>query len=151
MGDSPCWDIFCVTQKAIYTARRSAAVLLPAPFHAEPCSSWRGAAKERVLYGFAGGTDGANPYGGLVADAEDNLYGTTNQGGASSYGTVFKLDKTGHETLLHTFTGTGGDGTFPYDGLVRDAKGNLYGTARGGGSNGCYQGSGCGIVFMQTP
>lgn len=107
--------------------------------------------KERVLYGFAGGTDGANPYGGLVADAEDNLYGTTNQGGASSYGTVFKLDKTGHETLLHTFTGTGGDGTFPYDGLVRDAKGNLYGTAWGGGSNGCYQGSGCGIVFMQTP
>ena len=105
--------------------------------------------KETVLHGFVGGTDGANPYAGLVGDAEGNLYGTTNQGGASGYGTVFKLDKAGNETLLHTFTGTGGDGAYPFDDLLRDAKGNLYGTTFGGGANGCF-GYGCGIAFMQT-
>ena len=106
--------------------------------------------KEKALYGFTGGTDGANPYAGLVGDAEGNLYGTTNQGGASGEGTVFMLDKAGNETVLHTFTGTGGDGAYPFDGLVRDARGNLYGTANSGGANGCF-GSGCGIVFMLTP
>jgi uncharacterized repeat protein (TIGR03803 family) len=107
--------------------------------------------KETLMYGFSGGTDGANPYAGLVRDAKGNLYGTTNQGGASGFGTVFKLDKNGKETLLHTFTGAGGDGAFPYDDLVRDAKGNLYGPTFSGGSSNCNGGAGCGIVFMLTP
>jgi uncharacterized repeat protein (TIGR03803 family) len=103
--------------------------------------------KETVLHGFVGGTDGTNPYAGLARDAEGNLYGTTNQGGASGYGTVFKLDKSGQETLLHTFTGTGGDGASPYDDLILDPKSNLYGTAADGGDSGCYDDLGCGIVF----
>jgi len=107
---------------------------------------------ETVLYSFSGGTDGAYPYAGLVRDAAGNLYGTTNQGGASGYGTVFKVDKTGKETLLHTFTGTGGDGAYPYDDLVRSANGNLYGTTFSGGANANVCGEyGCGIVFMLTP
>lgn len=110
------------------------------------------ASKETVLYSFRGGTDGAYPYAGLVRDGEGNLYGTTNQGGASSYGTVFKVDKTGTETLLHTFTGVVGDGAFPYDDLLLDAKGNnLYGTTFSGGSSGGYQNLGYGVVFRQTP
>ena len=38
---------------------------------------------ETVLYSFAGGSDGANPDGGLIADSSGNLYGTTEGGGAS--------------------------------------------------------------------
>jgi uncharacterized repeat protein (TIGR03803 family) len=107
---------------------------------------------ETVLHSFSGGTDGSYPYAGLVRDAAGNLYGTTNQGGASGYGTVFMLDKAGNETLLHTFTGTGGDGAYPYDDLLRDAKGNLYGTTFSGGVNAnvCFE-VGCGIVFRLTP
>jgi uncharacterized repeat protein (TIGR03803 family) len=71
-------------------------------------------------------------------DSAGNLYGTTFYGGnlacdsPDGYGTVFKLDTTGNETVLHTFTGgTGGDE--PYGGLVMDSAGNLYGTTSEGG------------------
>jgi uncharacterized repeat protein (TIGR03803 family) len=90
--------------------------------------------KETVLHSFTGtGGDGAYPYAGLIRDAAGNLYGTTVQGGSSDYGTVFKLDKTGKETVLYSFTGTGGDGGAPDAGLVPDAARNLYGTTFGGG------------------
>ena len=46
---------------------------------------------EKVLYSFKGGTDGAYPYGGLVQDAQGNFYGTTLDGGAYGWGTVFML------------------------------------------------------------
>src|SRR5882724_10153447 len=99
-----------------------------------------------VLYSFKGGTDGANPYGSLVGDSAGNLYGTTLYGGTSGFGTVFKLDTTGAETVLHSFTGVP-DGRNPYAGLVRDAAGNLYGTTYyGGASNNCFWG--CGTVFV---
>jgi uncharacterized repeat protein (TIGR03803 family) len=89
--------------------------------------------KETVLYSFAGGTDGANPTAGLVEDELGNLYGTTEGGGSSHSGTVFRLDATGTEIILHTFSG-GTDGAYPLAGLVRDAAGNLYGTTIDGGS-----------------
>jgi uncharacterized repeat protein (TIGR03803 family) len=99
--------------------------------------------KETVLYSFTGtGGDGATPVAGLLRDATGNLYGTTSAGGAYGFGTVFMLDKTGKETVLYSFTETGGDGLNPYAGLVRDAKGNLYGTTFGGGT------SGDGTVFV---
>ncbi len=45
-----------------------------------------------VLHNFAGGpTDGAIPLAGLLMDARGNLYGTTEGGGSSNAGTVFKL------------------------------------------------------------
>jgi hypothetical protein len=59
-----------------------------------------------VLHGFGGGNDGAAPYAGLIRDAAGNLYGTTSSGfGTSTYGTVFKLDKYGTETILYVFKG----------------------------------------------
>jgi uncharacterized repeat protein (TIGR03803 family) len=105
--------------------------------------------KDTILYSFTGiGDDGIHPYGGLVRDAEGNLYGTTFAGGASGYGTVFKLSKTNTETVLYSFTGTP-DGVYPEAGVVRDAKGNLYGTTYYGGSEACYDGYpyGCGVVY----
>lgn len=92
------------------------------------------AGKFSVLYSFTGGVDGGAPYAGLIGDAAGNLYGTTYIGGASGQGTVFKLDKNGNETVLHSFAG-GADGSSPYAGLIRDAAGNLYGTTVYGGTS----------------
>ncbi|HXM19844.1 MAG TPA: choice-of-anchor tandem repeat GloVer-containing protein [Terriglobales bacterium] len=97
--------------------------------------------KETVLYAFTGGADGGQPNATLIRDAAGNFYGTTLGGGSSagncqyqSCGVVFKLDKAGKETVLHTFTG-GSDGAFP-NGLIRDGAGNLYGTTYSGGTSG---------------
>ena len=85
--------------------------------------------KQTVLYRFSGGLDDGDPYGKLVRDTAGNLYGTTYIGGAySDWGTVFKVDKNGKETVLYSFTG-GADGANPTAGLIRDSAGNLYGTA----------------------
>jgi uncharacterized repeat protein (TIGR03803 family) len=92
--------------------------------------------KETVLYTFSGGADGANPWAGLVWGPRDSLYGTTEAGGTSGYGTVFKLSKTGKKTVLYNFTGTGDDGAYPYALLVWDAAGKLYGTTYKGGAFG---------------
>ncbi len=100
--------------------------------------------KETVLHTFAGGTaDGCNPYGGLIRDAAGNLYGTTEFCGASGYGTVFKIDTTGTETLLHSFAGGASDGAYPlWTSLLRDKKGDFYGVTDEGGT------SGEGVVYM---
>ncbi|MGA8493494.1 MAG: choice-of-anchor tandem repeat GloVer-containing protein [Terriglobales bacterium] len=92
---------------------------------------------ETVLYSFLGGADGGNPPAGLVRDSAGNLYGTTTWGGTYWVGVVFKVDTTGAETVLHSFTG-GADGGEPYAGLVRDSAGNLYGTTYYGGASGAY-------------
>ena len=60
-----------------------------------------------VLHSFAGGADGANPYASLTLDAADNLYGTSSNGGTHNKGTVYKLDPTGHESVLHSFADSG--------------------------------------------
>jgi uncharacterized repeat protein (TIGR03803 family) len=99
---------------------------------------------EALLYSFTDGSDGGVPYAGLVRDSAGNLYGTTYNGGAYGYGTVFKVDTSGHETVLHSFS-YATDGGYPYAGLVRDAAGNFYGTTFQGGA------SGAGTVFKLTP
>jgi uncharacterized repeat protein (TIGR03803 family) len=93
-----------------------------------------------VLHNFTGGADGGDPYGGVIRDSKGNLYGTAEVGGTSGAGVVFKVDTSGHETVLYTFTG-GADGGFPLAGVIRDSKGNFYGTTNGGGA------SGAGVVF----
>jgi uncharacterized repeat protein (TIGR03803 family) len=110
---------------------------------------------ETVLHKFTGGADGSFPNASLVRDNAGNLYSTAASGGdlacgsGSGCGVVFKLDITGRETVLHSFTG-GKDGAFPAGpagGLVRDAAGNLYGTTQLGGDLACGNGKGCGVVF----
>ena len=61
------------------------------------------------------------------------LFGTTGGGGAFGFGTVFKMDTTGNETVLYSFTG-GTDGKSPLTGLVHDAAGNFYGATEQGGA-----------------
>ena len=105
--------------------------------------------KESLLYQFHGnfGTrkpDGQDPQGPLVADSSGNLYGTTAYGGTDQFGTIFKVTKSGKETVLYSFT-DGADGGRPYKGVVRDAAGNLYGAAYSGGNSACV--SGCGTIF----
>jgi uncharacterized repeat protein (TIGR03803 family) len=88
-----------------------------------------------VLHNFTESPDGSNPYnGGLVQDAAGNSYGNTKAGGSSDDGVVFKVSKTGKETVLHSFTGT--DGAQSYGTLIRDRAGHLYGVAYEGGGNG---------------
>ncbi len=102
--------------------------------------------EETVLYSFGATPDGQFPQGGLVADSVGNLYGVTSHGGTSGNGTVFEVDTTGKETVLYSFTG-GTDGGGPFGGLLRDAAGNLYGTASSGGNLSCNAPYGCGTVF----
>jgi uncharacterized repeat protein (TIGR03803 family) len=92
---------------------------------------------ETVLYTFAGGSDGANPIVGLIADTSGNLYGTTTSGGSTGNGTVFKLTPPTtsggpwSETVIWSFTAS--DGAQPFAGLIADVSGNLYGTTYAGG------------------
>jgi uncharacterized repeat protein (TIGR03803 family) len=101
---------------------------------------------ETVLHSFAGGsTDGCWPYGGLVRDSDGNLYGTTQECGASNLGTVFKLDNSGTETILHNFAGGATDGAYPaYTTLLMDAQGTLFGVTEGGGT------TSVGVVYQMT-
>jgi uncharacterized repeat protein (TIGR03803 family) len=104
---------------------------------------------EKVLHSFINdGTDGNEPYAGLIFDAAGNLYGTTLGGGTAFIGTVFELTPAGGgtwtEKVLHSFVG-GTDGTAPFGSLIFDAAGNLYGTTSEGGP------SNAGTVFELTP
>jgi uncharacterized repeat protein (TIGR03803 family) len=104
----------------------------------------------KVLHNFNhSGGDGANPDAGLIFDRGGNLYGTTLNGGAYNYGTVFELmPQAGGrwvERILYHFNNNGGDGYNPAAGLIFDAAGNLYGTTSYGG---IYN---AGTVFELTP
>lgn len=96
-------------------------------------------------------TDGIFPEANLVQAVNGNLYGTTNEGGANGYGTVFSITPAGKLTTLHSFAVT--DGAYPVGAMVQAGTGNFYGTTSSGGANSggaCYT-SGCGTVFEITP
>jgi uncharacterized repeat protein (TIGR03803 family) len=121
---------------------------------------------EAVLYSFctqSGCSDGAQPQAGVLVDGKGNLYGTTLYGGTGgacqnsySCGTVFQLTPPTMQgdpwtqTVLHSFTGNGGDGNMPFAGLVHGKTGSLWGTTpTGGGKTAppCSGSGGCGTVF----
>ncbi len=124
-------------------------------------AKWR----EKVLYSFQGGTDGATPAGGVVFDKAGNLYGATMDGGATNCspmaacGTVYQLTPQTNgswtETVLYVFKGKAfNDGEYPEGGLIVDSAGNLYGTAAYGGKGSCILlgiTGGCGVVFELSP
>jgi len=106
-----------------------------------------GAWNVSVLYSFhpvIGGNDGYEPLAGVVLDSAGNLYGTTSQGGAYGWGTVFELSPSEGgwtETILHSFTERG---ACPEGGLAFDRAGNLY-----GGTTGDYPSPG--TIFELSP
>src|ERR1039458_9751492 len=94
-------------------------------------------------------TDGLQPVAGLVQLANGDFYGTTQYGGANSYGTVFKITPSGKLTTRCRFVCAQSgcpDGVDPTAGLVQAANGDLYGTTQLGGAN-----SYGGTVFKITP
>jgi uncharacterized repeat protein (TIGR03803 family) len=97
-----------------------------------------GASTEKVLWNFGGGSDGSGPWSNyFISDAKGNLYAATAAGGTYSSGTVFMLTPAGKEIVLYEFKGqASGDGAGPHGRLAFDAKGNIYGTTQGGGTNG---------------
>jgi len=79
-------------------------------------------------------SDGANPVAALVL-SNGVLYGTAQNGGATGFGTIFRVNTNGTGfTNLYSFT-NGSDGADPAAGLVLSGN-TLYGTAQYGGDNG---------------
>jgi uncharacterized repeat protein (TIGR03803 family) len=97
-----------------------------------------------TLFSFDG-TDGAQPYAGLVQATNGDLYGTTYEGGADGVGTVFKITPSGTLTTLLSFDLS--DGASPFAGLVQATNGDLYGTTIKGSS----VNDDAGTVFKITP
>jgi uncharacterized repeat protein (TIGR03803 family) len=82
-----------------------------------------------TLASFDNGSNSANP-GGVILDANGNLFGTTMSAGSQQDGSVFELVKnSGVIATLASFT-NGAEGLGPIAGLVMDANGNLYGEGR---------------------
>ncbi len=113
----------------------SFALALPRAIFAQAASG------PRVLYSFAGGSDGSYPIGPMVRDPQGNLYGATAEGGSDSpnctplCGTIFEMSHSGNiwtKATIYNFVG-GDDGYFPEAGLVMGKDGNLYGTTYFGG------------------
>ena len=102
---------------------------------------------ENVIHSFSG-SDGANPYGGLVLDNKGNLFGAASGYGSGGYGAIYELTYVPGvgwtEQILYNFQGAD-DGYSPYGGLVFDSAGNLYGATGSGGSGGG------GTVFELSP
>lgn len=99
--------------------------------------------KLTTLYTFTGGLDGGSPRGTLVRNATGAIFGATLGGGTQDYGTVFKINRFGKQSVLHNFH-LGKDGVESAEGLISDAQGNLYGVTWSGLNN-------AGIVFKMTP
>lgn len=95
---------------------------------------------ETVIYNFSatGVTDGADPSAGLTMGPGGTMFSTTPDGGKYGAGVIFGMKQTAngwqYKVLHHNnFPSEGG---FPYEGLVGDASGNLYGAAPSGGATG---------------
>ena len=107
-----------------------------------------------TLYAFRGTPDAASPYGGLVADASGDLFGTTYYGGSANAGAVFELVRSGkahyRERVIYSFKG-GADGSNPTSTLVLGVSGELYGTTSNGGGSCGTSSYGCGVAFALDP
>jgi len=81
------------------------------------------------------GKNGANPPNGngITLDSSDNLYGTTNKGGAGGYGTVYEIAK-GSKTITTLASFNGKNGAASFSGVTLDSRGNLFGTTAYGGA-----------------
>jgi uncharacterized repeat protein (TIGR03803 family) len=88
------------------------------------------------------GPDGSRPTGRLIQGTDGLIYGTTTEGGAYGFGTVFSLDSADTLTTLHHFSDS--DGREPNAGVIQGLDGRLYGTTTSGGA------FGFGTVFVMN-
>jgi hypothetical protein len=99
-------------------------------------------------------TFNAADQGGLLADANGDLFGTIETAGSYPGGAVFELAKTKHGyahnlTILASFANPS-DGVYPTQGLAFDAAGNLFGMTSWGGTNGVHNGLGTVFEIAKT-
>jgi uncharacterized repeat protein (TIGR03803 family) len=98
----------------------------------------------QTLYSFTDGSDGGQPFGGVVADAKGTLYGETFDGGLvkcsdeisypkTGCGTVYSFSTTAGLKVLVNFTGP--NGAYGNNGLTLVGN-TLYGSTVYGGANG---------------
>ena len=92
--------------------------------------------KFTVLYNFKGTPDGQTPKGAIIQASDGNFYGTTEAGGANSFGSIYKMTPAGALTILHSFSEGDGLGLHPLAGLVQATDGKFYGAAASNTSSG---------------
>jgi uncharacterized repeat protein (TIGR03803 family) len=92
---------------------------------------------EKILHTFVAAPDGQYPQTSLVQAKNGDFYGTTELGGLSGLGTLFRVTAAGELTTLHSFSGP--DGSYPYSALIQGKDGRLYGTTLEGGDS--YEGT----------
>jgi uncharacterized repeat protein (TIGR03803 family) len=98
-----------------------------------------------VLHSFTNNTaDGGYPQWRMIADKQGNLYGVTQSGGASGYGTLFKYSTNGNYSVVYSFDNASAS---PTGRLALDSKGNLYGVNGTGGTSSSCSGHGCGAIY----
>jgi len=97
------------------------------------------------------GTNGAEPFAGLIQGSDGNFYGTTVLGGINNLGSVFQMTPAGELTTLFSFNGTN-NGAFPFGGLTLGTNGNFYGaTSAYGTADGGSTAGHVAIAFQVTP
>jgi uncharacterized repeat protein (TIGR03803 family) len=116
--------------------------------------------QETTIYSWCSGgfpcADGSSP-GGLIPDGRGGYYGAATTGGDNpnctpdqyppgGCGVIFRITKSGEETVLYSFGGADGAGPV---GLALDVAGNIYGATGSGGN--CPIIGGCGTIFKLTP
>ncbi len=158
-GDYPSGPLVRDAAGALYgtTAFGGACSDCGTVFKLSPPAPGKTAWTEAILHQFRDANgDGTWPGAGVVLDANGNVYGTAQYGGLpgscySGCGIVYELTPPGpgqttwQETILHSFTGTNGDGREPSSALTRAADGTLYGTTPWGGA------TDFGLVYQLTP
>jgi uncharacterized repeat protein (TIGR03803 family) len=101
-----------------------------------------------VLFQMSNG--GGNISGGMASDGQGNFYGTTYEGGANGFGTIFRYNSvSGQLTTLFTFN-RNPNGSLPSANVTLDGKGNLYGTTYQGGSHSSASNFCCGTVWKYS-
>jgi uncharacterized repeat protein (TIGR03803 family) len=99
------------------------------------------------LYSFGSfPTDGRNAEPAFLVSGDGVLFGVTGSGGSANFGSIFRIGEDGAAyAQLRSLNPTGGDGAFPWVGLIRGLDGTLYGTTS---ASGAFRG---GTLFRLAP
>lgn len=80
----------------------------------------------------------------MIEASDGSFYGTALEGGAQNGGTIFRIDRAGVVTVMHSFDFQT-SGVLPRAELIQAEDGAFYGTTEAGGAGGC------GTVFRMDP